>query len=125
MKAKIILEYPMNCSPLVLYPRLSTPGGLSEWFADDVNVEGKYFVFYWDLSEQRAELQYKRENFFIRFKWVDDLQENAYFEFRIVTDELTGDTALFIVDFAEENEKEEIIDLWNSQVASLKHCVGV
>lgn len=125
MKVKIILEYPLNCSPLVLYPRLSTPGGLSEWFADNVNVDGKYFIFYWDESEQKAELQYRRENSFIRFKWVDDTNENIYFEFRIVTDELTGDTALMITDYVEENEKKEIIELWNSQVSSLKHCVGV
>ena len=115
----------MNCSPLVLYPRLSTPGGLSEWFADNVNVDGKFFIFYWDDTAQKAELQYKRENFFIRFKWVDDEQENAYFEFRIVTDELTGDTALIITDYVEEDEKEDITELWNSQVSSLKHCVGV
>lgn len=125
MKVKVILEYPMNCSPLVLYPRLSTPGGLSEWFADDVNVDGKYFTFYWDETEQKAELQYRRENFFIRFKWLDEPQENAYFEFRIVTDELTGDTALIITDFAEESERAGVIDLWNSQVVTLKHCVGV
>jgi hypothetical protein len=125
MKVKVILEYPMNCSPLVLYPRLSTPGGLAEWFADNVNVDGKYFDFFWNGAGQKAELQYKRENFFIRFKWVDDKQENTYFEFRIVTDELTGDTALIITDFAEENEKDEVTDLWNSQVSGLKHCVGV
>ena len=129
MKNKYILEYPMNCSPIVLYPRLSTPGGLSEWFADNVNVDGKNFVFYWDDTAQTAEVVNKRENSFIRFKWVssDDNpeSENNYFEFRIVTDELTGDTALLIIDFAEEDEKEDAVDLWNSQVSSLKHCVGV
>ena len=56
MKSKLVLEYTMNCSPLVLYPRLSTPGGLSEWFADDVNVDGKYFSFIWDKEPQRAEI---------------------------------------------------------------------
>lgn len=125
MKVKIALEYPMNCSPLVLYPRLSTPGGLSEWFADNVNVDGKYFTFFWDDTEQKAELQYRRENYFIRFKWTDDVQENTYFEFRIVTDELTGDISLMVTDFAEESEKTEMIDLWNSQIVGLKHCVGV
>jgi len=115
----------MNCSPLVLYPRLSTPGGLSEWFADNVNVDGKYYVFYWDGSFQRAELLLKRENHFIRFKWVDDDQDNAFFEFRIMTDELTGDTALIITDYAESDEKADTVDLWNSQVSGLKHCVGV
>ena len=38
MKKRILLEYTLNSSPKVLYPRLSTPGGLAEWFADDVKV---------------------------------------------------------------------------------------
>ncbi len=43
MKTKYELEYTFNTSPNFLYPRLSTPEGLSEWFADDVNLKrGKY-----------------------------------------------------------------------------------
>ena len=125
MKIKYTLEYPMNCSPLLLYPRISTPGGLSEWFAENVNLEGKNYVFFWDGSSQKAEIQLKRENHFIRLRWVDDIQENTYFEFRIVSDELTGDIALMITDFAEPDEKEDAVDLWNSQISGLKHCVGV
>jgi hypothetical protein len=125
VKAKYTLEYPMNCSPLVLYPRLSTAGGLAEWFAENVNVDGKYFIFFWDDVPQKAEVLQKKDYYFIRFRWVDDAQENTFFEFRIVTDELTGDISLMITDFSEEDEKEDAIDLWNSQVSSLKHCVGV
>jgi hypothetical protein len=123
MKNKFVLEYPLNCSPLVLYPRLSTPGGLSEWFAENVNVEGKFFVFFWDNTGQRAEVVQKRDNVYIRFKWEEE--ENTFFEFRILNDELTGDNALIITDFSEEDEKEDAVDLWNSQISSLKHCIGV
>jgi hypothetical protein len=56
---------------------------------------------------------------------VDDESETTFFEFRIITDELTGDTSLVVTDFAEDDEKEDIIDLWNSQINTLKHCVGV
>jgi hypothetical protein len=115
----------MNCSPAVLYPRLSTAGGLVEWFAENVNIDSKYFIFYWDGTSQKAEVLQKKDNYYIRFHWVDDPQENTYFEFRMVTDELTGDIALVITDFSEEDEKDDAIDLWNSQVAGLKHCVGV
>jgi hypothetical protein len=125
MKVKYVLEYPMNCSPLVLYPRLSTAGGLSEWFAENVDINGKYFIFYWDDTGEKAEALQKRENYFIRFHWVEDVQEQTYFEFRIITDELTGDIALVVTDFAENDEKEDAIEVWNSQVSGLKHCVGV
>jgi hypothetical protein len=124
MKSKLTLEYPLNCSPLVIYPRLSTPGGLSEWFADNVNVEGKYFIFFWDKSAQKAEVLQKRDNVYIRFKWAED-NDNTYFEFRLISDELTGDNALLIIDFAEDDEKDDAIDLWNSQISALKHCIGV
>ena len=121
-KVKIQLEYVINCSPKVLYNRLSTASGLAEWFAEDVRVKGKKFTFSWEGSQQVAEMTMKRENRIVRFNWVDD--ENAYFEFRISQDELTGDVSLIVIDFAEADEKEEIIDLWNAQIADLKHVLG-
>ncbi len=124
MKQKIVLEYAINSSPKVLYTRLSTPGGLSEWFADDVNLKGSEFSFFWDGAEQKAEVIQKKENKFIRFKWVDD-DDDAYFEFRINTDELTKDTALVVTDFVEEDEKDDSVELWNTQIAELKHTIGL
>lgn len=125
MKQKIEIEYNLNCSPSVLFPRLSTPSGLSEWFTDNVNIKDNVFTFYWDESTQKAELLSRRENQFIRFHWLDDDQENTYFEFKIVNDELTGDLSLVITDFIDEEDKEDAIKLWNSQVSTLKHCIGV
>ena len=120
-KQKLELEYVMRCSPKVLYNRLSSASGLSEWFADDVSVNGKKYTFVWDGSEQVAELAIKKENFLVRFDWVDD---DTYFEFKITKDELTGDVSLLITDFAEEDEMEETSSLWDSQVSTLKHVVG-
>ena len=121
-KVKIQLEYVINCSPKVLYNRLSTASGLAEWFAEDVSVKGRKFTFSWEGSQQVAEMTMKRENRIVRFNWVDD--ENAYFEFRISQDELTGDVSLIVIDFTEADEREEIIDLWNAQITDLKHVLG-
>jgi hypothetical protein len=125
MKNKLVLEFPMNCAPTILFPFLSTPGGLSGWFADNVDVDAKFCTFFWEGSGQVAEELYRKENIFIRFRWVDETQENTYFEFRIISDELTGDTSLIIIDFCDDDEKKDITSLWNSQVSVLKHCVGV
>jgi uncharacterized protein YndB with AHSA1/START domain len=125
MKKKFELEYSINSSPKVLFNMLSTPGGLSEWFADDVNVQGKQFVFIWDSAEEYAEITNKKENKYVRFKWADDDDDKAYFEFRINIDELTGDVALVITDFAEEDEIEDSMELWDSQIAELKHVLGL
>lgn len=126
MKKKIVLEYTINSSPKVLFSRLSTPGGLSEWFADNVNIKGNQYSFIWDNSEQRADIIQRKENKYIRFRWEDDDDpELHWFEFRINTDELTGDTALIITDFVEEEDKDSAIELWNSQIAKLKHVIGL
>jgi uncharacterized protein YndB with AHSA1/START domain len=125
MKIKYELEYTFNTSPNFLYSRLSTPEGLSEWFADNVNLKRGKFQFIWEGAEQEATVIQKKTNKFIRFHWEDDEDQENYFEFRIHTDELTGDVALLITDFAEEDEKDDAIDLWDSQISELKHGIGL
>lgn len=124
MKIKYELEYTFNTSPNFLYSRLSTPEGLSEWFADDVNLKKGKYHFIWEGAEHEASVLQKKVNKFIRFHWKDDDPEQ-YFEFRIRTEELTGDVALLITDFAEEDEKDDAIDLWDSQISELKHAIGL
>jgi len=121
-KAKIQLEYVLNCSPKVLFNWLSTASGLAEWFADDVKVKGKKFTFIWEGSEQSAEMTLHKENRLVRYTWLDE--EDGYFEFRISQDELTSDVSLIIIDFAEQDELEETKGLWDMQIADLKHILG-
>ena len=126
MKKKITLEYTLNSSPKILYSRLSTPGGLSEWFADDVNVNGNTYVFFWEGKEYKADVVQRRENKYIRFRWQDsDDQESSILEFRIILDELTGDVALIITDFVDDGDQNSAIELWDSQVGKLKHVLGL
>jgi len=123
-KKKFQLEFTLNTSPKLLYTRLSTPSGLSEWFADNVQLDGKNFVFFWDNAEQVARLLMKKANEYIRFQWIDE-DEDGFFEFRITKDELTGDVALIISDFAEEDEIADATDLWESQVNDLRRAIGL
>ena len=121
---KIELEFPIRVSPKVLYYRLSTPSGLSEWFADDVNLKDSIFTFFWEGNQQQAELLQKKENKSIRFRWTDTEDEESYFEFSISQDDLTGDVSLMITDFAEEDEIEDTSELWEKQVTELKRNLG-
>jgi len=125
MKTKFELEYAINSSPKVLFNRLSSPSGLSEWFADDVNVRGDVYSFYWDGTEQTAILLSKKDKKQIRLKWEDDEEEEYYFEFVLNIDDITGDVALIITDFAEDDEKDDVIDLWDTQVNELKRVLGL
>ena len=121
---KYELEYPINSSISILFDRLSTLSGLSEWFADDVNVdrEGVY-TFTWEGSEQQATLISKKKNEHVRFKWLGDDEE--YFEFLIQIDELTNDISIIVTDFADDEEdKEDAVQLWDLQIDNLKKIIG-
>ena len=126
MRSKFELEYNLNCSPKVLFSRLSTPEGLGEWFADQVNVEGDLFTFFWNSSESKAKLSAMKENKMVRFEWIGmGNEESNFFEFRINLEELTNELALIITDFAEADEKEDSIYLWDSQINDLKRALGI
>ncbi len=123
-KQKYQLEYFLKTDDKVLFNRLSTAGGLNEWFADNVKVQGKVFTFEWSGSEQVAEMVARKELKFVRFKWLDDEDENAFFEFRINIDELTGDLALIITDFCLPDELTDAKELWDTQISELRHVLG-
>lgn len=128
MNNKIELEFTLNTSQNILFNRLSTPSGLSEWFADDVNLDGDTFTFIWDNSESQAQMVHKKDNKSIRFRWIDDgipLDEEAYFEFRISPDEITGGVALYVTEQLVDNDIEDAISLWNCQIAELKRILGI
>ncbi len=125
MKTKYELEYMLNTSPNILFARLSTPEGLAEWFADDVNIRKGKYTFSWEGTQQIASVIQKKANKYIRFRWLDEEDADAFFEFRIHTDELTGDVALVITDFAEDDEKDDAVDLWDTQISELKHAIGL
>jgi uncharacterized protein YndB with AHSA1/START domain len=123
-KGKFELEYVVRTSPGILYELLTTPSGLSEWFADDVNIRDGVFTFFWDGSEQKARLIGFKEEKYVRLQWLDK-PDGTYFEFRIERDELTGDISLMIVDFAEEVSDQQTSKLlWDSQVNKLLNVLG-
>lgn len=123
-KQKFELEFLIKTSSKVLYNMISTPSGLSEWFADDVNLKNDNFIFLWDGAEEVAKLVTKKPGEFIKFQWEDDEGEDYYFEFRIRIDDITKEVALIITDFAEEDEIDESKALWGSQADDLKRILG-
>ncbi len=126
MREKFELEYTLNTSPKVLFPRLSTPEGLAEWFADNVTAKDDIFTFVWHKTESKARLSAIKENKFVRFEWLDrEEEETNYFEFKINIQELTNELAIIITDFAEPEEKEDTIYLWDTQINELKHILGI
>ena len=125
-KVRYEIEFPINSSPQLLYQYISTPSGLSEWFADNVNSRGEFFTFIWNDSQERARLASKKSGEKVKFKWIDENSKDTeyFFELHILVDELTKDVSLMIVDFADKDEIDEARQLWENQVLDLKHLIG-
>lgn len=122
-KVKYELEFVVKSSPSLLFNYISTPSGLGQWFADNVNSRGELFTFIWDGSEEQAKLVSKKANQSIKFKWLEQ-EEDCYFELKIQIDDLTQDVALIITDFALEDELDEAKLLWEAQVSDLHAIIG-
>ena len=124
-RIKFEMEFPIKVSQKLLFQYISTPSGLSEWFADNVNSRGETFIFIWDDSEESAKLLRKNNNEKIQFQWLDDEDSDYYFELRIQFDEITKDVSLIVTDFADDEEEvEESKLLWTNQISDLKKVLG-
>jgi uncharacterized protein YndB with AHSA1/START domain len=121
---KIEMEFMLRSSPNVLYSFLTEPSGLSDWFCDNVNIRNGIYTFIWNHdSEQQAKLLGSKENVYAKYQWLDESPE-TYFEFRIEVDDITGETALMITDFAEDDDEDEVILGWNKSMQNLHRVIG-
>jgi hypothetical protein len=122
-KVQYTLEYPVRCSPTILYEFLSTPAGLQEWFADKVDERDGVFSFSWNGTEDKADLVEKEEDKFVRFHWSHSAKDE-FFEFKIEKSEVTNQTILIVNDFADKKEIKDQSQLWEYQVKELFHRLG-
>lgn len=127
-KQTVELEFMINATPTIVYPRLSTPHGLSEWFADDVNTSGNVFTFIWDDDTKRAELVEHQRNKMVCFRWLDedDTPSDRYLTLELERDELTNSLSLHVVEdlLQGDDEHNYATQLWEQQVGTLKHVLG-
>ena len=128
-KKKYQLEFEIKASPRILYPYISTANGLEGWFAEKCNTRDNVnFIFEWEGTTEKAKLISRKENQSARFKWIEDgnsnAKEDSYFEMEIQQDEITSDVALIVTDFSTDEDKEEDVMIWESQVHELMHIIG-
>lgn len=117
------LEYPVRCSPSILFEFLSTPAGLQEWFADKVDERDQIFSFTWNDSTDKAQMLESELDKSIKFQWLH-APKSEYFEFRIEKAEVSNQTILQIRDFAEKRDIPDQKRLWDFQVHDLLHRLG-
>jgi uncharacterized protein YndB with AHSA1/START domain len=118
------LEFPVRCSPTILYGFLSSPAGLQEWFADKVDEWEGVYSFTWNgEAPDKAEFLDSVEDKFVRYRWLH-YDKNEYFEFKIERTEISNQTILTITDFAEKADIKDQSQLWEYQIKELFHRLG-
>ncbi|HMU71614.1 MAG TPA: START-like domain-containing protein [Ferruginibacter sp.] len=125
MSKKVLykIEFPVRCSPSILYEFLLSPAGLQEWFADKVDEKDGVYSFSWNGTVDKAQLLETEEDKFVRFRW-DHQAKDEYFEWRIEKSEVTNQTILVISDFADKKDIKDQSQLWDYQVKELFHRLG-
>ncbi|MFM9021898.1 MAG: START-like domain-containing protein [Sediminibacterium sp.] len=123
-KQLFTLEFPVKCSPGILYEFLATPAGLQEWFADKVDEWDNVYSFSWNGEKpDKAEVVEKEHDKFIRYHWLHS-EKGEYFEFRIEKTEISNQTVLLVKDFAEKSDIRDQSRLWEYQLKELFHRIG-
>jgi len=125
MSKKVLytLEFPVKCSPSILYDFLINPSGMQEWFADKVDERDGIYTFEWNGTGEKAELLEKEEDKFVRYRWLH-YAKDEYFEFRIEKTEISNQTIFIIKDFADKKDIKDQSQLWEYQVKDLFHRLG-
>ena len=117
------MEFTMKCSVALLYEFVTKAEYLGQWFADSCDSKGDDYVFVWDGYSQFAEIIDNADNEFVRY-YFKDMPDDEYFEFRIDSTEISGDTIFRVIDFADPAEIKDAQKLWESQVRTLRHVLG-
>jgi uncharacterized protein YndB with AHSA1/START domain len=123
-RVKYEMEFIFRASPAILYQFITTPSCLVRWFCDEVDITEEVYSFGWNGSIEVAEMVDDIEEERIRFRWSDADDPMEYLEFRMYKSDVTNETVLEITDFCDDDEVDELRDLWESQIKSLKKECG-
>ena len=126
-KEKFTIEYPVrnNISGAHIWQYFHTEDGLSAWFADKVLIRNGMYEFFWGDSSQQAKLIHNTALLSARYHWLEDEEDASYFQFKLERNEITQVVTLVITDFAYPEDKQDSINLWNTQIENLRRTIGL
>ncbi len=130
-KQKIYIERDVNCkSENIIWRIISTDGGLQKWLADNVQERDGQFTFTWGEEwgnhEQRtATVVSMKKNKYIRMRWDDETDPEAYLELAMSKNDITGDFVLHITDFAAEDDVDSLMSIWDQNFEELHRNSGL
>lgn len=126
---KFMKEYEVKASPKILFPYVSTASGLQEWFADKAVWDGNLqkFNFVWDNNDHWAKMVLHKLNKQVRFEFEQEsgsVNDLAFIEFKLDTNELTQMVFLKITDYTPSATLVELEEIWDGLVFTLKEKIG-
>ncbi len=130
-KTRINLERELiSKSEPTIWKLISTAEGLARWIAEQVEQKDNTLTFVWgkpgqEYETRRAEILEVVKNVSFRFRWEDEEDEEAYTELTIVKLDVTNDYILSITDFAEPDDVDGMIHMWNHDVDRMHYKTGV
>ena len=128
-KRRFEMEYPINASPRLLFPYLSSASGLSQWFCDDVRLDPDHRLnMVWDKQNHYAEIALQRPGRSIRYVFLDErkqpLNDANYLDFSLEYSKITDSVFLRVTDYSDHGDDKEQQELWDSLVGKLREQVG-
>lgn len=122
-------DFEIHASPKILYYYLQTAGGLAQWFADDVKVIPEMiFSFIWENEEHKAKQMNVRFNHSVKYEYLpempNDKTDPSYFELRVEWNELTQTSFLYVTDYSDFGDSDELQQFWHGMIGNLKDLVG-
>lgn len=122
-KHKYVGEFAFKTSPKVIYNYISTPGGLQQWFADNVSIDSDHnYTIQWDGEIHKATASL-RVNKSIKFDFIDEYEGDSL-ELKLISGELDGSTYLRITDISDNDDDDEQQEVWQGLINDLKDIVG-
>jgi len=130
-KQRLELEYPLNArKPDILWQMMSTAHGLERWLADVVTEEDGVMSFTWGdpygvHHTLKANIVEREKNSHLRLRWVEESDAEAFWEMRIGYSELTEQVCLCVIDYAPEEDVEDLHGLWDGNLDRLHQSSGM
>jgi uncharacterized protein YndB with AHSA1/START domain len=130
-KQRLDVEYPLSArKPDIVWGLISTDHGLGRWIADEVEESNGNISFTWgqpwtDHHTLTAKVVEREKNSHIRFRWLEEEDPEAFWEMRIGKSELTDELCLCVIDYALQEEIDDLRSLWDGNMERLHETSGL
>ena len=130
-KHKIHIEKELNCkSANIIWPLLSSSGGLAKWFADYVERNDDQLTFTWGelwthQETRSATITEEVVAHHLKLAWHEEEDPDAFCQMAIERSEITGYYMLIVTDFAWEEDVDGLYEIWESNFDRLHRTTGL